>query len=501
MDQIFLKKEATPVQSLIMDHPAGIHRTLSTEQNEELATQNAELCESLNCVTIQSPDPGKPRYELRDFDRLVFNIVGFLTDDGEAPALCRSLKEHKNVALNRSKVKLKCGDAEYNCLSLYKGNLHNEISEFSECSEDFYITLLLQVTHGLLHLHQQDAFLGDMDASHIYFSFDRKNAVIKTEPHPANSNGENACIEYNQNSDIFQLGKLFYSVLTKGLYVDDLDEFDVDKLQCSDKKIAGHLILKMLHEEINDCEEILKHPFFWSVSKKITFLCDAFDSCKHDEAGRGSIDDGLQFPGGGWFEKLRLTDKEKTEIKTLERHKPRNKQKRQICNETLYNLASGRSSKKSQKVDFTAYFYDESVKDLKPINSTPAKKCDELLQKVKGSQYNPRDIEEAAKTRGVECEIVGGIVLVKTKEDQYNTNSFFDLLRFFRNRKAHFWESKLDVRRCFQSYPNGFWKFFSSRYPDILCYIYSNQGKFPSLEHHTGSIARNKSLPDIPPAN
>ena len=100
--------------------------------------------------------------------------------------------------------------------------------------------------------------------------------------------------------DIFSLGCIFYYCLTNGQHpFDKQDKFmreanivkgtyNIDALGCLGdyQWEARHLIGAMLNhnpKERPDAAAILRHPFFWSAEKRLTFLCDVSDSFEHEK--------------------------------------------------------------------------------------------------------------------------------------------------------------------------------------------------------------------------
>lgn len=186
-----------------------------------------------------------------------------------------SFTPHPNVALFRLKL------GKHNSIDQCENKtLYDRIkdTESGKClSNEYRMGVLLQITHGLWHIHRKKIAHGYLTPKNIYFFSNGERAVIAdfiTEDGTQKINEGN--IKMIKRRDIHSLGKIFYFVLSNGGILDN--SYNMEKILCQDPEIAKDLILRMLKPAKSDkwpyfCpEEILRHPFFWNNDTKINLL-------------------------------------------------------------------------------------------------------------------------------------------------------------------------------------------------------------------------------------
>ncbi|XP_077970632.1 uncharacterized protein LOC144425135 [Styela clava] len=373
--------------------PQNTHsNTAATEYNED----DVMVKSSTNQVSI------KPH----DREKVLHNMIIFLNPSSTTPEIGSRCDSHKNVALEFSQTEILYKDMKLSSLDIYKMNLQQHLAEGTfPLSDNFIMSILLQVTEAIDHLHKIGKTFGRITAEHIYLSCREQSQqdspkIVLTESRQAGDESG----EVDKAKDIAFLGDFFEYLLTKVREEDETQEL----LQCSDEGTVKDLIDRMLEKRV-DTNGILRHPFFWSVKEKINFLCDAYDSIKYRDIEESLGIKGESVTGKNWFEKLKLSPIEKTKIENA------------------------------------------------------------LKLERKMRQINPNTILNLAKSKTQNCS---------STSHEYKNDSLCELMQFFRNRKAHYWESKQPIKHCFQSYPDGFWKFFSSRYPDLLPFVYEHRLMF-----------------------
>lgn len=62
-------------------------------------------------------------------------------------------------------------------------------------------------------------------------------------------------------------------------------------------------------------------------------------------------------------------------------------------------------------------------------------------------------------------------------------NSVYHLIRFFRNYQAHYWENDRDIQVAFGEKDSGYWRFFGSRFPKLICHVYDRMKEHVKPKH------------------
>nr|XP_039251388.1 uncharacterized protein LOC120328891 [Styela clava] len=444
--------------------PEVLEREINMSQNTAATEYNEDdvmVKSSTNQVSI------KPH----DREKVLHNMIIFLNPSSTTPEIGLRCDSHKNVALEFSQTEILYKDMKLSSLDIYKMNLQQLLAEATFFLSDNYIrSVLLQVTGAIDHLHKLGKKFGRITAEHIYLSCQEQSQdspkIVLTESSQANAESG----ELDKAEDVAFLGEFFK------WFLEEVWKKKERHLQCYEKSTAKDLISKMVEKSVNT-KDILQHPLLWTVEKKITFLCDAHDSIKHRSIEERVEREGQSVTGGDWIKTLSLFPREKTEIEAVHI----NGKKKQINIDILKNCASGKT--KNTKFDYATYLYDERKSKLTEMSWTALQSFISNNNNNSENHIGRREEikklleEERINKEPAPFEIFGPVILVKTSEE-FKKDSLCDLLRFFRNRKAHYWESKQNIKRCFQSNPDGFWRFFSSRYPDLLPFVYEHRMMF-----------------------
>lgn len=420
----------------------------------------------------------------QDVKSMIINVVLVADRDSNHDGFPDDGYQHANVEVRNENVKVRVEETSIGSLDVYNNHLGDSILEISSFSDEKRIGLLRHITAGVRRLHQMDKPHGDIVPSNVFISKDERN-----HPFLCISEANNNYISITD--DVKDLGELFYFVLSHGNRYEKGHTWE--QLELSEKHTAWDLISKMLCNggEPFTCDDILRHPMFWSEGKKVNYVVDMYDSVSHSRNSLVEIEDDAREKvfKGEWKEKLKLSPEEKWNYETNENYEDG------FDMDAIYRQAGGKKTKKKNVSCSVKALVGKKVKiidklDEKSWNRTMKKirECnpskDEIVDALRDEICNKmHDVSEEEKEKDTEKhvanhEIFSSIILCKTTEDGgYNEHSFYDLLRFIRNKKAHLFELDEIAKVCFRA-GGGFWKYFATRYPMLLTYLYNNRGHF-----------------------
>nr|XP_039248610.1 uncharacterized protein LOC120326396 [Styela clava] len=172
-----------------------------------------------------------------------------------------------------------------------------------------YKDVLYQISSGIEYMHKMGTLHRDLKPQNILISLDGKTIKLsdfgltkkishKTQAtkssHYIGTQGWAAPEQFNAErktlstkSDIYSAGLIFYFVLSEGEHPYGKDmrkcqmamvegaEYDMSHLKGPEVILAQDIISKMIVYNLDNrpnAEEVLDHPFFWTVSKKLSFV-------------------------------------------------------------------------------------------------------------------------------------------------------------------------------------------------------------------------------------
>lgn len=409
---------------------------------------------------------------------LMYNVTLFLKHGSDIPQKHDAMVSHKNVVLHYNPVlpseipdlpKGVCSSVD-----VYKETLQQRVDREKECDGKFITSVMRQVLHGIDHLHKHDRAFGELKLDHVFISCCEPNdgSIVLTKNCP-NERYDYESSESEMRKDLSNLASFYCTLLTNCAVSDPNIVTNRHISSCFDNGLSLSLI-KTVHAELISTSDVIHHPFFWTDSEKVDFICEAFDRIKHiKKTKRRKVDEHSgRVIGDNWFRELSLRTREKTEIE--KRLKRINRGKKQVSKDTILNLA-----KSNSKSEWTPHLFsqndDHDMKNMMYGGLDDWKKLAEQMR-IDNDKKEAHSDKLKERVKDKKYEVLGPLVLIQS--EPYREDSLYDLMRFFRNKRAHYWESKENVKNCFQSYPEGFWKFFSIRFPELLPFVYENRKHF-----------------------
>ncbi|XP_077969581.1 uncharacterized protein LOC144424293 isoform X2 [Styela clava] len=351
------------------------------------------------------------------------------------------------------------------------------------------IILLVQLCHGLKHIHMNQIAHRDLKPSNVLLSLDGKhikiidfgiskefaldenNTITKSSGFSGTlgwvapemcSDDRSKEFEAWVKADIYSLGLLIYFIFTDGKHPyqgdandkhqsiknkkrPDFSVIENDK-EFHDRYLLIDLLRAMLSHEPDDrpaIREILQHCFTWNDEKKMNFIhvCHKHFEQPYD-------------------------------------HDPK--------------LASKKSRKALNIIGTVeqkmAYFDREIKKEDKSLDTHSRDDDSEDSVQFDRREEAPKDNDEPERTeeekKALEriFEIIGEdwVTLIKEKLEDPNSgnnqrpyeNSFTDLVRYIRNSHEHFEERPEKVKSKLGSKNEGMWKFFASKFPEFFSHSF-----------------------------
>lgn len=412
--------------------------------------------------------------------KVVYKVILFWNQNEDVPQDYITQGSHKNVVVQSGPINLPVPEPVKKAiasLDVYKDTLRRVLSN-REYNEKFLKTVMRQVAHGVDHLHKCGRLFGPLTQDEVFICCRRTTEEVSIVLHNPSVEMHSEANGEGKKKDIKGLANFFCDLLTKSK-TSDPEQVQKNDLTCSDKGVALHLINTMVTGLVS-AQRVLEHPFFWSNNGKIDFICDCFDRVKHiKESAIENIESTIDqidadIFGDDWIKCLTLEKREITDIQGRLKDKSKRSNdgnlriKTQVNKHSIEHLAKGEF-----KHDFSPYICNDTG-CLRKFNPNEVNDWTELITNVESGITVSTEVLERYSSNS---ENVGPILLVKSQEPPYQRDSLFDLLRFFRNRRAHYWECKINVRECLSPYPDGFWRFFSTRFPRLLPFVYENRVK------------------------
>lgn len=406
---------------------------------------------------------------------MIFNVILIVEQDCNMEEFPCGMHHHGNVEVRSGNMVVNVTKPDWGSLDVYQDNLTTKLAKISSLTDGRIFAILKDIAEGVKRLHEMKKPHGKIIPDNVFLSTDERN-----HPYLRGSEESNSCC--NPQDDIKDLGKLFYYVLTNGLQYTSPQASSAFYLECNEKHTAWDLLSKMINDEDIKMQDVLAHPMFFSDNEKLQYVADVYDSVSHDRKSLKALDNkaiGLVFKSE-WKTDLKMTKQEKNNC---------NSSTNPVDMDRIFRMAGGGKTKKRKNLSWKVYLCDGEK--LKNVDMIEEKKWNSFVQNVpRNGDKEPgvpseetivKIISKNEELKGKECEIFSPVILFREEEDGgYDGTSFYDLLRFIRNRKAHYLEADQLAKTCFNA-AGGLWKFFisQSRYPKLLIFIHNNMGYFP----------------------
>lgn len=329
------------------------------------------------------------------------------------------LPPHPNLAF-RPLVKIE------RCRPTLSNVFHNQLRPYDYSGRDSLHSsevALLQLVHALYHLHSHGWVHRSARIDNIYITSNSKRLVLIVDSKIWRRQSRRE----DQVADITALGRIFREILSGNTrFVDDFLSHD----------LLAHM---NVDATIWNTGELLKHPFFWDVQKKVSFLVNVaqFSKCNEGCRLKAQLDaDEVLFDQicqtdhpDGWKSRLELNPREKDRFE---------------------RILKKRSEQTRLRKDPMKSLYEK--KDAKGKNNYDGKKIQSLLN-------------------------------------------------FIRNRVEHFHEDSFQVQACFLfDKVNGIYCFFSHRFPHLFLEVYKIVVRYTESNTNSGieqffTKAENRDFP------